>query len=264
MNRRLFNTIIAQYEKHTIRSEWQHNKWCSDIRWSGGIQHCYLPSVKIYGHSWLFPYEPPTYDDPCIFEAREERFSFSESAPFNWIFRTPALRGIYSPNGFDKAYRDEWDYVTGKGLRRVKEIILDGEINKVSSLDSTTWGARIEISEPCIEGAGTGAILSTHFLTADDEPEEGYEDIFIRLAPDRYGIIIEGLNYSVNSFNEWLKEQYDAGTPVTVQYVLEKPIPFEERPEPYQPIPNDSGYLRTSTGSYATNIPFEITYVTYS
>ena len=273
MNRQLFNSIIAQYEKHTVRSNSRSNGWRSELRWSGGI-HCYLSSVKIYGNSQP-SFLVQTYYDPCDLVVRKERISFSDSPPYNYAFRTPVLRGLPTAYAWDETYLDEWDYVTGKGLRRVKELILDGEINKVSSLE-VDGSARVEISEPCIEE--TGAIISTHFPSVSwregltEEEVEEYEEKYgpippcICLAPDRHGIIMDFIDYSwdIDDWNEWLKERYDAGEPVTVHYVLEKPIPFEERPEPYQPIPNDSGYLRTTSGNYDYNAPFEVTYVTYS
>ena len=68
---------------------------------------------------------------------------------------------------------------------------------------------------------------------------------------------------TISEFNAFLAEQYANGTPVTVYYAMAEPTPFEERVQPYKPIPNDGGRISFVDGN-VSDVPFEATYITHS
>ena len=98
--------MVAQYKKETLTDKNQV------ITWSGGA-HCSLPSLKFYGMSEQTGTPSPTspinissFSGPCMVNN-------------DWYIHTPTLNGIGE-------HRDEWDYVTGKGVRRIDTLVLDG------------------------------------------------------------------------------------------------------------------------------------------
>ena len=169
--------------------------------------------------------------------------------------RLPNLRSVGTKSGSLGIIRDEWDYVTGKGIRRIKKIVLDGEINKVTY--ATSKSGRIEVSEPILKG-GNAAVASTHFVS---QWNTNHGSIYFLNDTMIYISMSGGL--SVGEWNTWLKAQKEAGTPVIIYYALKEPQPFEERPQPYVPIPNDSGEISFVDGN-VSGVPFEVIYIIHS
>ena len=244
MNKQLFTSMVAQY---TEQPKWADG---DTLEWSGGA-HCNLPSLVFNGECQQSG--TPTPDNPIPI------YSFNGLAYVrgrdSYLY-TPYLNGIGS-------YRDEWDYVTGKGLRYIHKVELDGvsEYGKVSTYkqdDDIRVG--IYTTEFPIRGDGIKYILSTHF-----KPLWQLVHGCIYASGGSVRLIFDNnLFPNGQSVNDWLVAQKEAGTPVTVYYAMAEPIPFEERSEydVYEPIPNDSGYIDTIDNSI--HPPFNITYITHS
>lgn len=246
MNKQQFNAMVAQYGTKTVISDGNHV-----VDWSGGA-HCYLPSLKFYGACQQNAV--PTPDAPvdiwdCIGVYRY--------MPGDKYIYLPNLRGVGS-------YRDEWDYVTGKGLRYIHKVELDGvsEYGKVTSYTHSS-GARAAWVEQT-EFTPKNAVLSTHFKNKHDISVPG--NIYAN-GGRIYLSFDNALFVNTKAINDWLAVQKEAGTPVTVYYAMAEPIPFEGRYESdvYQPIPNDGGQIEFIDGPiYEKLSPFELTYITHS
>ncbi len=250
MNRELFNTLVAQYKKKTMTDTNQI------IQWDGGV-HCNLPSLKFYGVS--MQNGTPTPENPipivpyagmCTVQGR------------NGYLLTPSLHGIGD-------YKDEWDYVTGKGIRRVDTLILDGVTSGkklIAVYNNKATGLYFGLMYTEYKGVygSVQQALSTHFkYKVGIEPGNVYiagsGETELKML---YLVHTDQTLDTVEKYNAWLKAQYDAGTPVTVCYALAEPQSFEERPEPYTPIPNESGSIDITESG--TNTSFELSYITHS
>lgn len=253
MNRQLFNAMVAQYGKETVS-----NNGSDTIEWSGGV-HCALPSLKFYGLSEQ--YGTPTPDSPLPVSAFDGTATVSGRDSYLY---TPKLYGIGE-------YKDEWDYVTGKGVRNVASITLDGVSDGKKALGvalaskTGTYYAIFYIPYKS-HHAQFGLLLSSHFKsewthsvgTAYVSGSGTYEYRQILAYHTDQTLT------TVAQWNAWLKAQYDAGTPVTFYYALEAPQPFEERPSysPYESIPNEGGVVDIIDSGM--NTPFELSYITHS
>lgn len=242
MNRQLFNAMVAQYGTKTVSAN-------DAVEWSGGA-HCYLPSVKFYGNTEQVG--TPTPDAPVTIKSFN---GFYQSD--NTSIVVPTLNGI-------GGYEDEWDYVTGKGLRRIHKVVLDG-VSKYGKLTSYTvsetrrgaWLEKLEFMPA--RKQSTEIVLSTHFKTmGDSTPGNTY------VGNNLIYLIFDNTLYpNTTACNAWLAEQYANGTPVVVYYAVAEPIPFAERPDTYTPIPNDSGRISFGDGTMSA-VPFEVSYITHS
>lgn len=250
MNRQLFDTMVTQYKKQTVTGT-------DSVVWSDGA-HCYLPSLKFYGACRQYP--TPTPDNPVDIWDHIGVYKVNSE---NDYIALPNLRGIGD-------YKDEWDYVTGKGVRRVASVTLDGvsDNKKVSGFGLATktgyYYGSINIEHKS-HHAQFGLLLSSHFRpewtftpgTAYVSGSGSYESRNILMYHTDQTLD------TVKKWNAWLKAQYDAGTPVIFYYALAEPQPFEERVQPYKPIPNDSGRISFVDGN-VSDVPFEATYITHS
>lgn len=237
--------MVAQYGEKTVTSANEV------IEWSDGA-HCYLPSLKFYGGRTLSG--TPTPETPVDIYDHIGVYMVNSSQDY---IRLPNLRSVGSKLA-GGIIADEWDYVTGKGLRRIKKIVLDGEINTVSSANLNY--ATFILNEPVLR-SGHYCVISTHFnpkWVADHGNIYVINSTNIALCR-QFDVVTDRLT----DWNNWLKAQYEAGTPVTIYYAPAEPVPFEERPQPYQPIPNDSGRIRFVDGN-VSNALFEISYITHS
>ena len=244
VNRQLFDAMVTQYKKQTVTGT-------DSVVWSGGA-HCYLPSLKFYGASKLS--KTPSPNAPVDIYDHIGIYSVNSESEYIGI---PTLRSVGDKSSSAGIIRDEWDYVTGKGIRRIKELVLDGETHKVTS--ATAKSGRIELSEPCLTQGNSG-VTSTHFAARWDT---NHGSIY---ALDS-NLIIMSMDGSMNveEWNVWLKEQYDSGTPVKIYYALKEPTEFFEQLQGYynKPIANDGGRITFVDGNIS-GVPFEATYITHS
>ncbi len=245
MNRQLFHAMVAQYGTKTITGT-------DGVKWSGGVKACYLPSLKFYGRcSWS---RTPAPEAPVDIYDHIGVYKVNSSQDY---LALPNLRSVGSKS-VGGIIADEWDYVTGKGIRRIKKIVLDGETNKITTA-TTNYGAFI-VNEPLLKGGHYG-VNSTHFKpmwNANHGSIYAMNATTVALCR-QFNVVTNRLD----DWNSWLKAQYAAGTPVVVYYAVAEPIPFEERVQPYQPIPNYSGQIQFVDGN-VSGAPFEITYITHS
>ena len=251
MTRQLFNAMVSQYGTKTVTS-------ASDaVEWSGGA-HCYLPSVKFYGAN--AQNGTPTPDAPIDIKSFN---GFYTSANGSDIV-VPTINGIGN-------YKDEWDYVTGKGIRRIKKYALTG----TEGWQKYHWGSgkgfysyRVSLlGIPNIHDTQNYRCYCTHYKPLRDYVDLYYgqiEGAYAGGVNDNSGWLVIGNSFpTVSEFKAFLAEQYANGTPVTVYYAIANPIPFEERPQPYIPVPNDSGRIAFGGGTIS-GVPFEVSYITHS
>lgn len=144
-----------------------------------------------------------------------------------------------------ETYSDTFDVQTGKIKRRVRKIVFDGVTNKVDKNDSvpTSWLYYHIIRSSAPDGVGA----STHFVCSSNFPTSRRQ-FSIQLSSNVRSIyfngqgIVSGDNATLKNadeFNAWLKAQYDAGTPVTVWYVLAE---AEEETVDVTPLEMTGGY----------------------
>ena len=246
MNKRKFHTMVAQYGTKTVTG-------MDSIKWSGGVKSCYLPSLKFYGGCQQAG--TPAPDSPIDIYCNANTYVSDANGKY---FYPPDLRGL-------GVYKDEWDYVSGKGLRYVHKIELDGksENGKITSYkyNDTTRIALYTPQLPGISKSGPQYVLSTHF-----NPKWVAEHGNIYANNGGINIAFNNELFPNNqSIYDWLNTEKEAGTPVTIYYVLAEPIPFEERHEwdVYEPISNESGAVLWGDGNIS-GIPVEVTYITHS
>lgn len=252
MNQQLFITMMAavQNSVKTITST------SGVVEWSGG-EHCNLPSLKFYGgcsKSGTPALDMPItiYDHTGIYQVNsEDRYIY-----------LPNLRGIND-------YKDEWNYMTGKGLRYIHKVELDGvnDYKRAMSYNIATAGVAYcsVLSAHKFAKAGGGGFMSTHFKGSWNTAAVGCVWTF-NVTQNAFAFTVDANKCpDLNSVNAWLAEQYANGTPVAVYYAMAEPIPFEERHkwDVYQPIPNDSGSI-TQIGGNVVGAPVEVTYFAYS
>ena len=240
MNKKIYRNMIAQYKPKTVTGK-------DGVEWSGGA-HCYLPSLKFYGG--CYQSGTPTPDSPMDIYSNTGTYVLEADGRYIYL---PDLRGIGD-------YKDEWDYVSGKGLRYIHKIELDGETKKITVANSN--GASILLEHPVSKGGHNG-VISTHFKpqwNTNHGSIYALNNTTIKLCRE----LASGNDY-INDWNTWLKAQKDAGTPVTIYYAMAEPIPFRERCEGdvYKPLPNESGHIWWGDG-YITGVPVEATYITHS
>lgn len=245
MRRQMFNTVVAQYGTKTVASTGDK------VEWSGGA-HCYLPSVKFYGANAQDG--TPTPDNPLPIASLKGFYQTDSGA----IFVIPNL------NGFS-GYNDEWDYVSGKGLRRIHKVVLDGvsDYGKVVARYVDTPGVAYcaFLRQFKSVKTGGGGFKSTHFKGSWNQHAVG--NVWTTTLTNTYFTVDADKYPTIASVNEWLAEQYANGNPVTIYYAIADPIPFAERPDPYQPIPNDGGRISFGDGTMS-GVPFEVSYITHS
>ena len=244
MDKKLFCNTIAHYKAERVSG-------IDSAEWSGGA-HCYLPSLKFYGR--CSQSGTPSPDSPVDIYCNNSTYVLTANGKY---FYPPDLRGIGE-------YTDEWDYVTGKGLRYIHKIEIDGvsEYGKVSTYSQN--GIRVGIYTPefpMINTNGAACVLSTHFKSSWNST---HGCIYANSGGIRL-IFDNSLFPSGQSVIDWLLAQKKAGTPVTIYYVMEEPIPFEGRYDwdVYEPIPNESGKVLWGDGNIS-GVPVEVTYITHS
>ena len=255
MNLQLFNMINDQYTEKTLISE------NSVIEWTDGASCLPLPSLKFYGH--CDHYSTPSSENPAQINCTWAMVEVNHSLDSGYLF-APPLYGIGE-------YRDEWDYVTKKGIRRIAKKEFTGTEGWQAYGSNTgengfySWRYKI----PTLNAKGIKQILaiSTHFPSFTSYGDLYYgkaEGVYAGTVNDTSAWVVFGTTCSTAAeFKNWVKEQYEAGTPLTVYYVLAEPEEFEDKTQGgYQKIlMNKEGYLSASDSSGVAE--FEITYITH-
>lgn len=156
--------------------------------------------------------------------------------------------------------RDEWDAQTGKGIRRVKKLVLDGtevwdfSIKKYFILHVT------DSEKGNVMGSEKLSVCS-HF---------GYKAGTWDNSTIQYGYVANNAvyqfrNLDCETLDDWkafLSAQYAAGAPVAVWYALAEPEPFYHAPARLTQ-PHGPGQIIQVSGS-VPECPIEVNYLTHA
>lgn len=121
----------------------------------------------------------------------------------------------------DNKIADTYDTATGKITRRVGVKVFNGT-ESWGKYPENTWTFLVPLPSNC-DTTKNSYVLSTHFKTMNDPL--GKLGAFVGNNWVR-GLHVgaDGYFSDFETFKQWLMQQYDAGTPVTVYYPLETPI----------------------------------------
>lgn len=214
MNRQLFNAIMAQYGIENISG--------SDVvAWSSGVP-CNVQSMKFYGKCEQST--TPTPDAPVDIKCNGGSYRYTSTGD-SFDITVPELRGVGE-------YKDEWDYATGKGIRRIGERVLKGTEGWIKyhwKDGEGFYSYRMEIKSFNTSGE---KCICTHYA-----PLSGYASLYYgsvegayvgTVTDDKSWLVIGNSFPTVSEFKAFLAEQYANGTPVTVYYAMAEPQEFYE------------------------------------
>lgn len=165
----------------------------------------------------------------------------------------------------DGSYRDTIDVQSGKVTRRVQKIVLDGATNKLTKNDASlnSYLYYIKLSNTAVMRKG----ICTHFQNVNVSYPNKPNTFSVFTVPDGRSIlyiwaegIVSGANATLNNsdeINAWLKQQYEAGTPVTLWYVLEEPV---VETVDVVPLEMSGGYGQIIQTDWGLTAPIEVKY----
>lgn len=128
-------------------------------------------------------------------------------------------------------YRDEWNPQTGKGVRRVGKLVLDGT-EEWKLMSQTTDYIRFYVSgNPTLGYLAPLSVVSSHFKTVNNGENACWTSgstglININIAKSLLS------DATIDAFKSYLAAQHVVGTPVTVWYALAEPVSFQAAPQP--------------------------------
>lgn len=164
---------------------------------------------------------PSTFTTPN--NADEIRISIANTANGNIMLNTGSTALPYEPYGIKipilsnstttNVYLGEVE-----STRRIKKLVFDGteDFQRVS-ISGNLAVFVYTLSEPAYQ-SNSADVISTHYV-GSTSPTAG--NVYIASSTTRLGMVDEFSSKSV--FQSYLQQQYDAGTPVTVWYVLATP-----------------------------------------
>lgn len=132
--------------------------------------------------------------------------------------------------------RDEWDAVTGKGIRRIGEVVFTGS-EKWTVYSNATYGNSYYTR---VTGAAYGFQMSicSHCQNKDNSMTTNLFGVYSDNTKSDYKYFRPPNSNvtTVDEFKAWLTSQNDAGNPVRMWYVLATPEEFTTAPSRlYQP-----------------------------
>lgn len=134
-------------------------------------------------------------------------------------------------------YADYVDYASGKIVRRIKKLVLTGEenYNEISGV------APFQLYLPINRINDPPNVLSNFFQGIPRDNTWRNHDHFVSAYVSYSSVVFRDIRFSdIESFVAWVAQQYAAGTPVTVWYVLQEPIE-EDPPVPFPELTTLSG-----------------------
>ena len=157
-------------------------------------------------------------------------------------------------------YQDEWNPQTGRGIRRVKKIVLDGvsDVPKFYEVLETKayWNLRLLFGNKN-DGNAANGILCSHIQSKSFVYNSNQKFHFL---PLETGV---SLGFAtVDDLNNFCAEQYAAGTPVTIWYALAEPEPFYSPPAKLT-MPTGYGQIVQVSGD-VPDCPITAKYLTHS
>lgn len=200
------------------------------FRYNGRITN---ESVMVNSGSTALPYEPYGYKLPLL----------SGSTPVDIYIGSEPLRKIGE-------YADYIDYGTGKVVRQVGKIVLNGTENYSAFTLNQILMCYTNSFRTLFSGQNKDRIslLSSHFIdggTVSDGSPLNYDEVGLNSS---VGSSIYNGNISFRMagmstgdlFKEFVTEQYNNGTPVTIYYTILEPTE-EDPPVPIPQIPTTAG-----------------------
>lgn len=149
-------------------------------------------------------------------------------------------------------YRDEWDPQTGRGIRRVRKIVLDGTDIKLYEPTTGYWHVFPRLDNAA--AYSTKFAMCSHFSWDAFGSASG--SLFIRQKN------VSEYFTSLDEINEFLTDQNAAGTPVTIIYKLINPEPFTTAPAKLT-MPTGYGQIIQVSGD-VPDCPITARYLTHS
>lgn len=158
-------------------------------------------------------------------------------------------------------FRDEWDSQTGRGIRRVRKIVLDG--TEAWGENSKVLTYSLKLSDAKSENVVDSEDLSicSHFA---------YRTEIWSFLDVQYGYVANLGSYqfralaceTLDAWKAYLAAQYAAGTPVTIWYALADPEPFYHPPAKLT-MPTGYGQIIQVSGD-VLDCPITARYLTHS
>ena len=156
-------------------------------------------------------------------------------------------------------YRDEWDPQTGRGIRRVKKLVLTPDLNwQVFYAGENGFNfayiSPVPKSENAIDGMFSHGKYDSVATANNINSACVYPNAIVRVRV--------GFEASVDDFKAFLQEQIDANTPVTIWYPLADPEPFTTAPAKLT-MPTGYGQIIQVSGD-VPDCPITARYLTHS
>lgn len=156
-------------------------------------------------------------------------------------------------------YKDEWDAQTGKGIRRIAKVTLTGSESYVIQ-DNKVNTFRYSINPDGMINTpyqNNAFALCSHLPT--DVSDGDVEHCCGR--NNSFHLFVSKNRLQGTTIDKWIKAQYDSGTPVTIWYVLNEPVPFQTNPQRLT-CPTGYGQLIQTAGD-VPNAPLEVKYLAH-
>ena len=185
-----------------------------------------LKEFKIYGKS--IQNGIPTFEEPIEIDSIPSNNNFYININEEQINIDVQNKKFYSINNIE----DESDIISGKCIKRIKEITLTGDENwiyhpKNSSRTNTVLFSLENVINDMEQKTYDFNTLCTHSQAKDvyRTDQIGY---FIHYSGKSYIYISVDRNNinDLNTFKNYLKEQYNNGTPIKILYILNEPEEF--------------------------------------
>lgn len=157
-------------------------------------------------------------------------------------------------------YVDQQEVISGTVTRKLGVYVFDG--SETFQNGSNGW-----ITEAAITDQANVAYLPfcTHFGGTDTTPVSGSNTVRVYRTSGNAGRVYFGVNKSITEFStaakfqQWVADQYAAGTPVIIVYVLATPTTDTVTPQPMQTAAGDNAAEITQAGM--AGLELEVEYV---
>lgn len=252
-------TYTLNAETTTLNTRFRYMR----IVTSGGVVEWNFGSSKVITEDMLdarlsFMAASPQHDGPVAVRISNIQIEEGEAAtdyePYfdGGEVTAPMLYGIGE-------YRDEWDPQTGRGIRRIAKAVLNGS-ESYAIQDNLVNTLRYSVNPEGIintPSQNNVFVLCSHLTveanTLDQEHCMGRNNSF--------HFFIDKNRLQGTTIAAWMKAQYDAGTPVTIWYVLDEHVPFQTDPQRLT-CPTGYGQIIQMAGDIP-NAPLEVKYLAH-
>lgn len=160
-------------------------------------------------------------------------------------------------------YRDEWNPQTGRGIRRIKKLELDGTEGWSLISQSGDFLRFWSESQNTVGNADRNAVISDRLATAENKEVNG-----CWLTGEPLGLLNISIDKNIigestaAAFVAYLAAQYAAGAPITVWFAIATPEPFYHPPAKLT-MPTGYGQIIQTSGD-VPDCPITARYLTHS